>query len=137
MELFSRNVLYIYNRFQKSEKSKCLSRIYAALKNFGPAFEELNKRSALRTALVKYCSKIIYKRHENTASVFRFVPIRHICKAYIIDTCATKTHPHLQTIATLRPNACILLFAFLKIHKVICKLKRLFSSFTYLPNFII
>ena len=51
--------------------------------------------------------------------------------------CATKTRPHSQAIATLRPNACILLFAFLKIHKVICKLNWLFSSFIHLPNFII
>ena len=51
--------------------------------------------------------------------------------------CATKTRPHSQAIATLRPNACILLFAFLKIHKVEFMLNWLFSSFTYLPNFII
>ena len=77
------------------------------------------------------------KKHENTARTFRFVPIMHICKVYIIDTCAAKTHSHSKTIAKLRPNACILLFGFLKIHKVICKLNWLFSNFTYLPNFII
>ena len=27
-------------------------------------------------------------------NAFRFVRIRHICKVYIIDTCAAKTHPH-------------------------------------------
>ena len=62
---------------------------------------------------------------------FRFVLIRHICKVYIIDTCAAKTHSHSQTIATPRPNACILLFAFFKIHKVIGKLNWLFSTFTF------
>ena len=51
--------------------------------------------------------------------------------------CAAKTHPNSKTITTLRPNACILLFAFFKVHKVICKLNWILSSFTYLPNFII
>ena len=46
-------------------------------------------------------------------------------------------HPHSYTKATLRPNASILLFAFFKIHNVICKLNCLFSSFIYLPSFII
>ena len=46
-------------------------------------------------------------------------------------------HTHIYTIVTLRPNACILLFGFFRIHKVECILNWLFSSFTYLPNFII
>ena len=54
------NVRYRYNCFQKSEKN--LPRIYAALKNFGPAFEELNKRSVLSVTLVKYCYKITCKK---------------------------------------------------------------------------
>ena len=63
--------------------------------------------------------------------------MRHICKVHIIDTCATKTDPHSWIIVTLRPNACILLFAFFKFHKVECMLNCLFSSFRYLLNFII
>ena len=44
-----------------SEVWKHLSRIYAALQNFGPTFKELKKRtkrSVLRTSLVKYYYKI-------------------------------------------------------------------------------
>ena len=43
-------------------------------------------------------------------------------------------HIHTHRQVTLRPNACILLFAFFKIHKVECMLNWLFSSFTHLPN---
>ena len=64
-----------------------MSHIYAALKNFGPVFEELNKRSVLGVALVKYCFKIKYKKTWKYSKRVQTCPY-HV---YIIDTCAAKT----------------------------------------------
>ena len=49
--------------------------------------------------------------------------------------CAAKTHPHSYTIVTLQRMPFTV--SFFKIHKGECMLNWLFSSFTYLPNFII
>ena len=58
-------------------------------------------------------------------------PLSGIFVQYTLLIRVLLRHIHTQTVVTLRRNACILLFDFLKIRKVECMFNWLFSTFTF------